>query len=281
VPVLPVNCDQLKQKDVDGIFEKLLLSFPITELRFQMPKWLEAAEDTAEIKQHIIANARTLFLSVGTVQDILGLQQSGDEYIDDITVEQVSLADGTAQLKYQIKEHYYYDMLSNMFQKEIRNEYALFRELKLLAETRSECARISMAMKEALNAGYGTVPPEREEIVLEEPAMIKSGNRYGVKIRATAPSIHLIKANISTEIAPIVGSEEQARDLVQYIQKETEANPEAIWDVSIFGKTVSSLVEEGMSSKINKISQDCQQKLQSTMEKIVNESNGGMVCIII
>jgi stage IV sporulation protein A len=246
-----------------------------------MPKWLEAAEDTAEIKQHIIANARTLFLSVGTVQDILGLQQSGDEYIDDITVEQVSLADGTAQLKYQIKEHYYYDMLSNMFQKEIRNEYALFRELKLLAETRSECARISMAMKEALNAGYGTVPPEREEIVLEEPAMIKSGNRYGVKIRATAPSIHLIKANISTEIAPIVGSEEQARDLVQYIQKETEANPEAIWDVSIFGKTVSSLVEEGMSSKINKISQDCQQKLQNTMEKIVNESNGGMVCIII
>ena len=133
---------------------------------------------------------------------------------------------------------------------------------------------------QSLKTGYGSVTPEQNEIKLDAPELIKSGNKYGVKIKAKAPSIHLIKANISTEIAPIVGSEEQAKDLIKYINSDGMED-DSIWSVNIFGKTIRQLVEDGLRSKINKINQESQQKLQDTMEKIVNDSNGGMVCIII
>lgn len=281
VPVLPVNCDQLKERDVDRIFENLLLNFPVTEIHFHIPKWLEAMDAGNEIKLHLISHAKDLLLKTDAIRDIKNVVCEEDDYIKDVTVSSVSMADGMVDVTYQVKERYYFEMLSNMFHKDIRNEYEFFRELKELSETKVECSKVSMAMKAALNAGYGSVTPEKEDIVLDEPKLIKSGNRYGVKIRATAPSIHLIKANITTEIAPIVGSEEQAKDLIQYIKNETDGNFNAIWNVSIFGKTINELVEDGLSSKVNKINQESQQKLQDTMEKIVNDSNGGLVCIII
>ena len=138
----------------------------------------------------------------------------------------------------------------------------------------------SAALLQSCKTGYGSVTPELADIRLGEPEIIKSGNKYGVKLTAQAPSIHLIKANITTEIAPIVGSEEQAKDLIAYIHQDEEKQDD-IWDVNIFGKTVRQLVEDGLSAKINRITQESQQKLQDTMEKIVNDSNGGMVCIII
>lgn len=281
VPVLPVNCDQLREQDVEKIFENLLLNFPVTEIHFHMPKWLEAMDPQNEIKQHIISHARTLLMNTEVIRDVQGLKKEEDPYIQDIVVNSVSMADGVADISYQVMEHFYYEMLSAMFHKEIKNEYEFFRELKELSETKSECRKVNQAMKAALNAGYGSVTPEIEDIVLDEPKIIKSGSRYGVKIRAAAPSIHLIKANITTEIAPIVGSEQQANDLIDYIRTETDGNFDSIWDVSIFGKTIRELVDDGLNSKINKINQESQQKLQDTMEKIVNDSNGGMVCIII
>ena len=149
-----------------------------------------------------------------------------------------------------------------------------------MSDTKKQCQKVSMALMQSLKTGYGSVTPDENEIKLDAPELIKSGNKYGVKIKAKAPSIHLIKANITTEIAPIVGSEDQAKDLISYINNDGMEN-DNIWSVNIFGKTIRQLVEDGLKSKINKINQESQQKLQDTMEKIVNDSNGGMVCIII
>ena len=137
------------------------------------------------------------------------------------------------------------------------------------------------ALEGVKNGGYGLVMPEKEDITLETPELIKSGNKYGVKIKAEAPSVHMIKANITTEIAPIIGTKEQAEDLVEYIKTSTGENGEDIWDVNIFGKSIEQLVEDGLNTKTNKMNVESKQKLQDTMEKIVNDGNGGLVCIII
>ena len=150
-----------------------------------------------------------------------------------------------------------------------------------MAEKKKLCNGVMNALEGVKNGGYGLVMPEKEDIALETPELIKSGNKYGVKIKAEAPSVHMIKANITTEIAPIIGTKEQAEDLVEYIKTSTGENGEDIWDVNIFGKSIEQLVEDGLNTKTNKMNVESKQKLQDTMEKIVNDGNGGLVCIII
>ena len=180
-----------------------------------------------------------------------------------------------------IYNRYYYEMLSDMLGTDIHNEYDFITEIKEMAEKKKFCNGVMNALEGVKNGGYGLVMPEKEDITLETPELIKSGNKYGVKIKAEAPSVHMIKANITTEIAPIIGTKEQAEDLVEYIKTSTGENGEDIWDVNIFGKSIEQLVEDGLNTKTNKMNVESKQKLQDTMEKIVNDGNGGLVCIII
>ncbi len=278
--VIPVNCDKLSDRDINKIFASLLMEFPVTAVNFNIPKWVEALENDNEIKAYLIDLAKEVFANIKYMRDIEGLKINSDDYIEKIDMNNINLADGNVNIGIKLYDKYYYDMISEMLGKEIQNEYEFMKELKELADTKSSCKKVSTALTQSLKTGYGSVTPEKDEITLESPELIRSGNKYGVKIKAQAPSIHLIKANITTEIAPIVGSEEQAKDLISYINSDgMEEND--IWSVNIFGKTIRQLVEDGLTSKINKINQESQQKLQDTMEKIVNDSNGGMVCIII
>ena len=162
-----------------------------------------------------------------------------------------------------------------------RSEYHLIRTLKELAGRKKEFQEVSQALKDARERGYGVMKPVPSEIVLSEPEVVKHGSKFGVKIRAEAPSIHLIRANLSTEVAPIVGTQMQAEDLITYIREQAGEDPKEIWNVNIFGKTLEQLVDDGISGKVTKINEDSQEKLQSAMEKIVNESSGGLICIII
>jgi len=280
VSVVPVNCDQLKRSDINIIFEKLLLDFPITAVNFNIPKWVEAMDNDSKIKSYLIEIAKNAFDGIFHMKDIEELKYDEDEYIERIDMSGVNLADGNVNIQLKLYDKYYYEMISEMFGKDIYNEYEFIKEIKDMADTKKQCQKVSMALMQSFKTGYGSVTPEEKEIKLDAPELIKSGNKYGVKIKAQAPSIHLIKANITTEIAPIVGSEEQAKDLIKYINSDGMEN-DSIWSVNIFGKTIRQLVEDGLMSKINKINQESQQKLQDTMEKIVNDSNGGMVCIII
>lgn len=280
VSVIPLNCDQLKPYDVNKIFEELLMDFPITAINFNIPKWVEAMDSDSTIKSYLIQVAKDIFSDLHHMKDVRNVMCDSDEYIEKISMNNINMADGGVNIVIKLFDKYYYDMISEMLGSDIRNEYDFIKEIREMSETKKQCQKVSVALMQSLKTGYGSVTPEQNEIKLDAPELIKSGNKYGVKIKAKAPSIHLIKANISTEIAPIVGSEEQAKDLIKYINSDGMED-DSIWSVNIFGKTIRQLVEDGLRSKINKINQESQQKLQDTMEKIVNDSNGGMVCIII
>ena len=280
ISVLPVNCDQLKKSDVNNIFQQLLLDFPVTAVNFDIPKWIEAMDNGNKLKEYLIQVARVTFDKINQMKDIEQLVYEADDYIEKIDMSGVSLADGNVNISIKLYDKYYYEMLSDMLGSDIHNEYDFMKEIKDMSETKKQCEKVSAALMQSFKTGYGSVTPEESEIKLDAPELIRSGNKYGVKIKAEAPSIHLIKANITTEIAPIVGSEDQAKDLIKYINSDGKTE-DSIWSVNIFGKTIRQWVEDGLKGKINKINQESQQKLQDTMEKIVNDSNGGMVCIII
>ena len=278
VRVLPVNADQLRKEDITEILQAVLLEFPVTELDFHIPKWAEALNLEAEVKIALVDMARDILNQVTVVRDVYHLDFPNSEYVEKIKLDTIEMDNGRIHLNIQVDDAYYYQMLSEMMGVPIENEYQFMQVLKELAEKRQEYEQVAEAMESVKLKGYGCVTPGHKDIHIEQPEVIRHGNKYGVKIKAEAPSIHMIKANITTEIAPIVGAEQQAKDLVEYIHSEGQ---EDIWQVSIFGKTVEQLVEDGMRTKTSKITDESQMKLQDTMEKIVNDGNGGMVCIII
>ncbi len=281
VKVLPVNCDQLRAKDILEILKYILLEFPISQIRFFIPKWAETLESTHPIKQAVLAYAREVLSDVTGMKQIYQLPLADSEFIKETSLINVNLKDGTVNLKLTIPEKYYYEMLTNLLGAPVDNEYDFLNLLKEVAEKRAAYEHVASAMNSVQMKGYGLVMPDRENITLEEPELIKHGTKYGIKIKANAPSLHFIKANVTTEIAPIVGTEEQAKDFLANMKEQLRTSPEALWKINIFGKTVEQMVEEGLISKSNKINDDSQIRLQDTMEKIINDSNGGMVFIII
>ncbi len=191
------------------------------------------------------------------------------------------MENGVVEIRMELYPELYYQTLSELSGMEIRNEYQFIRLLKELVENRVAYEKVEAAMKEVDTQGYSIVMPAREEIELDAPEIIRHGNKFGVKLRAVAPSVNLINASIITEIAPIVGSEEQAQDLIRYIEEQSRNSPEGIWETNIFGKSILELVEDGIHTKVDRLTQESRMKLQNSMEKIINESNGGIICIII
>ncbi len=279
--VLPVNCAQLKQEDIYRILENILYEFPLSAIEFYMPKWMEMLEDANPMKQDIMHRIKDSMSSYNTLRDVKENAMTLDsEYVESLKMDEIRLSDGTVRIWLSVDDAYYYEMLSQMIGEEISDEYQLLNKLKEYSMMKNEYAKVSDAMIDVRNRGYGVVKPNRSEISLNQPEVIRHGNKYGVKIKAISPSIHMIKANIETEIAPIVGTEQQAQDLIRYIG-ENAATEKGIWDTNIFGKTVEQLVNDGIAVKTASIGEECQVKLQDTMQKVVNDSNGGMVCIII
>ena len=279
--VVAVNCEQLKTEDIHEIMRQVLFEFPITEVEFYVPKWVEMLSREHRIKQDLLNFVRTVMEDLDDVRSIASRTLEADSpYIDSIRVDQVEMDTGKVRIRVGFDQKYYYEVLSELTGADIKGEYELISTVKELASMRDELSRLKDAFTDVKMKGYGVVSPSREDIRLEEPVIIKQGSKYGVKIRSEAPSIHMIRANIETEIAPIVGSEQQAEDLVQYIRKESET-PEGVWGTNIFGKSVEELVMDGMKNKIAMINDESQVKLQDSMQKIVNDSNGGMVCISI
>lgn len=281
VSVLPVNCEQLKQEDICRILQEALYEFPVTELDFYLPKWVEMLPISHKIKAAAIAEARRILEQAEQMKDIAGVVfEPEKEEISSIRLEVTDLACGTAKICFQVDEHYYYENISELAGVPIHGEYELISLLRELSEKRDAYAQVADAMESVKRTGYGVVSPSMDEISVEEPELIRHGNQYGVRLKASSPSIHMIQANIETEIAPIIGSEEQAKDLVSYI-KENQNTSEGLWKTNIFGKSLGELVEDGIRRKITMMDEENQQKLQDTMKKIVNDNNGGLVCIIL
>lgn len=280
VSAVTVNCEQLKKEDINMLLENVLYEFPISSIEFYMPKWVEMLPGDNRMKQDIIAGIRELMKDYSTIRDVLEKPITLEsEYIKRCKTDAVQLSDGVIRIMLDVEESFYYEMLTEMVGENIRDEYQLINKLKSFAAMKNEYAKVLDAVNMVRIKGYGVVTPDKDEIVLEKPELIKHGNKFGVKIKASSPSIHMIRANIETEIAPIVGSQQQADDLITYIN-QTDGE-RGIWDTNIFGKTVEQLVNDGITAKVAVIGEESQLKLQDTMQKIVNDSNGGMVCIII
>ena len=279
--VVPVNCEQMKPEDIHEIMRQVLYEFPITEAEFYIPKWVEMLSREHRIKKDLLEQVRSVMTDLEDVRSIVAKEMNTDSsYIKDMTVEQIEMDTGKVRIQIRYEQSYYYEVLSELTGTQIKGEYELISTVKELASMREELSSLKDAFTNVKMKGYGVVTPSKEDIRLEEPVIIKQGSKFGVKIRSEAPSIHMIRANIETEIAPIVGSEKQAQDLADYIKKESET-PEGVWGTNIFGKTVEELVMDGMKNKIAMIGDESQIKLQDSMQKIVNDTNGGLVCIII
>ena len=281
VSVMAVNCEQLREEDIHHIMEKVLFEFPVSEIQFYIPKWVEMLSYNHKVKQEIVTHIKEILHHICEIKDaIKGVKKPDNSCITDMRVENVAMDTGCVTIRIQVDEAYYYEMLSELIGTELRSEYELVRMVKELSEIKREYDDVKDAMEAVKMKGYGVVNPRKDEIQVDEPVIIKQGNKFGVKIRSEAPSIHMIRANIETEIAPIVGNEQQANDLVRYIKNNSQTE-EGIWGTNIFGKSIEEMIMDGMKNKIATINDESQMKLQDTMQKIVNDSNGGMVCIII
>lgn len=281
VKAIPVNIEQMKREDVTDILEQVMYEFPLSVIEFYTPKWMDMMSVNNPIKQDLIEKLREVMGKVQSIRDIIEKNiEINSEYVKHCKFDHVNISDGAASYLLDADSKYYYELLSDMTGENITGEYQLMQLLQTLTEMKREYSKVLNALESVRQKGYGVVTPDRSEITLDTPTVIKHGNKYGVKIKAQSPSIHMIKANIETEIAPIVGTQQQAQDLINYISNAETSN-EGIWETNIFGKTVEQLVNDGITSKISLIGEESQVKLQDTMQKIVNDSNGGMVCIII
>ena len=282
VAALTVNCEQLKKEDIHMVLENVLYEFPISSMEFYMPKWVEMLPWDNRMKQDIVAKVKGLMQDYGAIRDVLKkpVELSG-EYIKRSKMDTVRLSDGAIRITLDVEETYYYEMLTEMVGETIADEYQLISKLKSFAAMKHEYAKVLDAVNMVRIKGYGVVTPDKDEIGLEKPELIKHGNKFGVKIKASSPSIHMIRANIETEIAPIVGNEQQAEDLIRYIKENAGQSEEGVWTTNIFGKSIEQIVEDGIQAKVSQLTEDCQMKLQDTLQKIINDSKGGMICIII
>lgn len=279
--VVPVNCEQMKEEDIHEIMRQALYRFPVTEVEFYVPKWVEMLPADHRIRQDLQDTARAVMNGLDDIRSILSLDLKADgSYVEDMAVSGIGMDSGKVRIQVTYRQEYYYEVLSELTGTRISGEYELISTVRELSSMRAELSSLKDAFTSVKLKGYGVVTPAKEDIRLEEPVIIKQGSKYGVKIRSEAPSIHMIRANIETEIAPIVGNEKQAQDLAEYLRKESET-PGGVWDTNIFGKTVEELVMDGMRNKIAMIGDESQAKLQDSMQKIVNDTNGGLVCIII
>ena len=281
VSVFPLNCEQLRKEDVYAVLKGILYEFPVVKMNFFLPKWVEMLEMSHPIKENVVANAGEMLSEVTLIKDLMDYKMAPEgDYISNMMMQAVNLENGTADIRLDIADQYYYENISELTGTEVTGEYQLISMIKELSEKRMEYEKVADAVQSVEMKGYGVVSPKLSDIKMDDPVLIKHGNKFGVKIKAVAPSVHMIRANIETEIAPIVGSEEQANDLIHYI-KEGQSTEDGVWGTSIFGKSIGELMEDCIRSKISMMDDESQMKLQDTMQKIVNDSKGGLVCIII
>ncbi|MEG2348339.1 MAG: stage IV sporulation protein A [Clostridia bacterium] len=282
--VMPINVEKMDENTLNEIFERVLEEFPITEIGFNLPEWFSVLDLDHWLKQDIIGLVKNSFSEDYTLRQINELVEkinAENEIFDRVAVDSAKMEDGTIKIKMDINPTMFYKVLSEMSNFNISSEGDIFTLLKDFAKTKMEYDKIAIALEEVRVKGYGIVTPQMDELTLEEPEIVKQGNKYGVKLRASAPSIHMIRADIETEVSPIVGSEKQSEELVKYLLSEFESDPKKIWESNIFGKSLHELVNEGLHNKLYRMPDEAQMKLQETLQKIINEGSGGLICIIL
>lgn len=283
VPVIPINCLELGEQQINRILETVLYEFPAKCIELNLPGWIKSLDSEDEFKTSLFTYVRDISKTISNIRSVksFALQLKDYKDIEDAYISDSDLATGRISIKVGIGNTYYYSVLSDKCGDEIRDEKDLMRLVCDLAQIRTKFKKFSSALMEVDRTGYGIVMPDIDELTLEEPEIVKQGGRYGVKLKAQAPSIHMIKCNTFTEVAPIVGSESQSQELVMYLLKEFEENPNKIWETDIFGKSLHELVNEGLRGKLERMPDDARSKFRETIERVINEGCSGLICIIL
>lgn len=283
VPVQPVNCLELNEDDIKQILSRVLFEFPIKEICISFPRWINSLPLDHWLRSDLTDTIKQSAAAIRHIRDISCFETAfrDSQNVDGATVENINLGTGSASVMIKIKTTLFYKVLAETTGLIINDEQELMDSIKELAQMKKEYIKVKDALDEVEATGYGIIMPEIEDLKLEEPEIMKQGGRYGVRLRASAPSIHLMKANITTEVSPIVGSEKQSEDLVMYLLSEFEENPVKIWDSNIFGKSLHELVNEGLHTKLSRMPADARMRIQETIERVINEGCNGLVCIIL
>lgn len=282
-PVIPIDCINMTMRDINYAMQTVLYEFPVREVGVDIPRWVTNLDNRHWLRNDIINALQEVMVDNATVRQIynnIGLLDNFD-FIKNGRISEMKLGQGRINVELNLTDGLFYDILNTETGLEIKGEHELFSVLKELSETRKEYKKIEYALHEVKTKGYGVVTPQLDELSLEQPEIIRQGSRFGVKLRASAPSIHMIRADIETEIAPLVGSEKQSEELVNYLLKEFEGQPEKLWESNIFGKSLHELITEGLQNKLYRMPEDAQLKLQETLQRIINEGSGGLICIIL
>lgn len=281
--VIPVSCEELNQNDMNQIFSKLLYEFSIDRINIKLPRWLNSLNLEDNLKSNLFEDVRNTFKSSRCIKDISNNygQLNNNENIQRVDLSEINLGTGSATVEIVLRDELFYQTLSSISGMDIKDEGELFSTIMNFSKVNKEYEKLAYAIHEVNEKGYGIVNPGIEDLILEEPEIIKQGQRYGVKLKAKAPSIHMIKIDTETEVSPIVGTEKQSEDLVKYLLSEFESDPTKIWGSNIFGKSLHELVNEGLQNKLARMPEDAQNKLRETLQRVVNEGSSGLICIIL
>lgn len=283
VPVVCVNCQELTEGDISNIMETVLFEFPLNEITFDFPAWFMRLGTNHWLYQKVLDSLKTEISPITKISNVKGLSDNLSEYdfINSSEIDGIDLGCGNATLKLNVPDELFYQILGEESGFSIDGRESLITLIRDLSETKAKYDKVADALDQVNACGYGIVSPSTDELSLEEPKIVRQGGRYGVRLKASAPSIHMIKADIQAEVSPIVGTEKQSQELVHYLLDEFKTDPSKIWESNIFGKSLYELVNESVNNKLSKMPDEARQKLSSTLERIINEGSGGLICIIL
>lgn len=283
VSVVAMDCLNMEVSDVERVFEKLLFEFPIRELTIDIPKWVEGLPKNHWIKTEIMKSLKPavadlqkldqVFTSMDPIRDL--------DIVKDVAIKEINLGEGIVRTRLQVDESLFYDILKEITGYNISGDHQILGLVNRLASVKKEYDKIEKALNEAKEVGYGYVSPTMEELQLAEPEIYRQGTKFGVKLQATAPSLHIMRADIATEVSPLIGSEKQSEELLEYFISEFESDPSKIWTTNLFGKSLHDLVTEQLSGKLTAMPEDARNKMRRALERIVNDGSSGLILIII
>jgi len=283
VSVIAMDVLNMDVDDIEKIFERLLFEFPVKEININLPGWIDGLSKDHWIKTEIMNALK------GSIADLEKLNQvknslsslNAIEAIKDLKIDEINLGEGIVKVDIQLADGLFYNILNEITGYKIDGDYQILNLVTKLAETKKQYDKIEKALVDAREIGYGLVSPSLDELELAEPEIFKQGNRFGVKLKAKAPSLHVLRADITTEVSPLIGTEKQSEELLKYFMSEFENEPSKIWKSNLFGKSLYDLVNEQLQGKISTMPEDSRQKLRKALERILNDGSGGLICIII
>lgn len=283
VPVCVMDCMNMSMDDVHYVLERILFEFPVTEIHIDLPRWIDGLDLDHWLKQDIINTVRETTVDVKRLKDTENIPGAFSiyEFVEEAELDDISLGEGIARIKVKTESGLFYRVIGEITGYSLEGEHQLLGLVEELSKAKKHYDRVASALKDVWESGYGVVSPKLDELILEEPEIFKQGSRFGVRLKASAPSIHMIRADIQTEVSPLVGTEKQSEELLNYLISEFESNPSKLWESNIFGKSLYDLVREQLQNKLLKMPEDAQSKLQLTLQRIVNEGSGGFICIIL